>query len=60
MDSSDSKQSDRLKRFEDYNPYANRITGDDLEDEILAQLAVAYEISQLRTEIHFASKRGRS
>jgi hypothetical protein len=54
----------REQRFLTWNPYAKSLLtqGDDETpptEETMAALAIAYEISQLRTEIHFAAK-GRS
>lgn len=47
----------RLEKFYEYNPFArraNQLDGDAAAIE--AQLAIAYAIEQLRTEIHFAGK----
>jgi hypothetical protein len=54
----------RQERFEKYNPYAASLgdlatVADADTIDARAHLAVAFEISQLRTEIHFQGK-GRS
>lgn len=58
----DTQQPSRQEKFETWNPYAARseIATDANQRTNLAILATAYEIAQLRTEIHFAAKGRRS
>jgi hypothetical protein len=56
-----SEQS-RHERFTEWNPYASMIEAeaqdhDDLPTQTtLAELAIAFELSQIRAAIHFATK----
>ena len=54
---------DRAQKFARWNPYAaligQRAEEELLSNDVLAQLAIAFEVSQLRAEIHF-SRKGRS
>ena len=51
----------RQDRFEKYNPYgslaSDQVGHDDHAAAIYADLAIAFEVAQLRTEIHFQGKR---
>ena len=52
---------ERVEAFEEYNPYAASIEPDAvISPEASASLAVAYELSRLRAELHFNGKRGGS
>ena len=61
-----AQQDDNLttsQRFEKWNPYAEKAISavDDSAFEsanVYAQLAIAFALTQLRSEIHFAGKRG--
>jgi hypothetical protein len=52
----------RQERFTTWNPYAGelhkRMQDDDdlLSNDQLSALAIAFELAQLRTEVHFAGK----
>jgi hypothetical protein len=62
----ENTEQSRQERFLTWNPYAGSIIArleeeaDLLSNDQLVGLAIAFEISQLRTEIHFAAKGRRS
>lgn len=65
MADSNSNGESRQERFVKWNPYASELLNRDAEGlermttDAKAILALVFEVSQLRTEIHFAAK-GRS
>jgi hypothetical protein len=52
-------KNEKLARFAQWNPFAATALSHEQDDQCEALLAIAYEVSQLRATIHFAS-RGRS
>lgn len=63
MADSNTNGKTRQERFIEWNPYAQSVAAaldnDQVPKQSDALLAIAFEISQVRTEIHFAAK-GRS
>jgi hypothetical protein len=51
---------ERREKFEKYNPYAAKLTELDGDDRQLAQLAVAYELAQIRAQLRFSNGNGGS